>query len=103
MQKRDEIFESLADDPQAITKVVSVIKHFHPQNSIEILENIAAFLKRIDKAVQNKAAQEIEEAEQESGFELLCFILGEFLNGAANASVGDEFEQIDLKEEAKNG
>ena len=83
MQKRDEIFESFADDPQAIAEVAGVIKHFHPRDSIGILENIAAFLKRIDKAVQNKAAQENEEAEQESGFELLCFILGEFLKGAA--------------------
>ena len=55
----------------------------------EILENIAAFRKRIDEAVQNKAAQENEEAEQKlSGFELLCFILGEFLKGAAKGCRG---------------
>ena len=54
-EKRDEIFESLADDPDAVVKVAGVIKNFHPQNSIEILENIAAFRKRIDQAVQNKA------------------------------------------------
>jgi|RhiMetdeSRZDD1v2_1073273.scaffolds.fasta_scaffold1626258_2 hypothetical protein len=90
-QKREEIFENLADDPKAILKVAGVIKNFQPQNSIEILENIAAFRKRIDEAVQNGAARELEEAKQElSGFELLCLILGAFLKGA----VGDEFEQI---------
>ena len=97
MQKREEIFESFADDPQTITKVAGVIKHFHPRNSIGILENITAFRKQIDQALQNKLAEENEEAERElSGFELLCFILGEFLNGAVNEIIGDEFEQIDL-------
>jgi hypothetical protein len=38
-------------------KVAGVIKNFHPQNSIEILENIADFRKRIDQAIENKAAQ----------------------------------------------
>jgi hypothetical protein len=36
-EKRDEIFDSLADDPDAVVKVAGVIKNFHPQNSIEIL------------------------------------------------------------------
>jgi hypothetical protein len=44
MQKRDEIFESLADDSNAIIKVTSVL-NIHPQDSIAILENIAAFRK----------------------------------------------------------
>ena len=49
--------------------------------------------------MKNKAVQENEGAEQKvSGFELLCFILGLFLKGAANAIAGDEFEQIALKE-----
>jgi hypothetical protein len=99
MQKRDEIFDSLADDPNAIVKAAGVLKNIHPQDLIAILENIADFRKRIDQALENKAAQENEEAERElSGFELLCLILGEFLKGTANAVVGDELEQIGLKE-----
>jgi hypothetical protein len=51
-------------------KAMGVIRNFHPQNSIEILENIADFRKRIDQAVENKLAQSNEEAEQGlSGFE----------------------------------
>jgi len=99
MQKRNEIFDSLADDPKGIVKIAGILKNIHPQDSIAILENIADFRKRIDQALENKAAQENEEAEQElSGFDLLCLILGEFLKGAANAVVGDELEQIGLKE-----
>ena len=105
MQKRDKIFENLADDPKAIIKVAGVIKNFHPQNSIEILENIAAFRKRIDQAVENKAAQANEETVRElSGFELLILILGSLLKESADAVAGDELEQIGIKEkEANNG
>jgi hypothetical protein len=99
MQKQDEIFENLADDPKAILKVAGVVRNFHPQNSIEILENIAAFRKRIDQAVENKAAQGNEGTVRElSGFELLVLILGSLLKGSANAVAGDELEQIGLKE-----
>jgi hypothetical protein len=93
MQKRDEIFENLADDPQAILKVAGVVRNFHPQNSIEILENIAAFRKRIDQAVENKAAQGNEESVRElSGFELLVLILGSLLKGSVNAVAGEELQ-----------
>jgi hypothetical protein len=99
MQKRDEIFESLVDDPNAIVKVAGVVRNFHPQNSIEILENIAAFRKRIDQAVENKAGQANEGTEKElSGFELLLLILGSLLKGSAEAIAGEELEQIGLKE-----
>jgi hypothetical protein len=64
-EKRDEIFDSLADDPDAVVKVAGVIKNFHPQNSIEILENIADFRKRIDQAIEKKLAESYEEAEGE--------------------------------------
>jgi hypothetical protein len=102
MQKRDEIFENLADDPNAIIKVARVIKNFHPQNSIEILENIAAFRKRIDQAVENKAAQANEETVRErSGIELLILILGSLLKGSADAVAGNELEQIGLKEKGE--
>jgi hypothetical protein len=105
IQKRDEIFENLADDPKAIIKVAGVVRNFHPQNSIEILENIAAFRKRIDQAVENKAAQANKETVRElSGFELLILILGSFLKGSVDAVAGDELEQIGIKEkEANNG
>jgi hypothetical protein len=99
VDKRDEIFESLADDPDAVVKVTGVIRNFHPQNSIEILENIAYFRKRIDQAIEKKLAEGNEEAERElSGFELLLLILGSLLKGSVVAVAGDELEQIGLKE-----
>lgn len=103
-QKRDEIFENLADNPQAIVKVAGVLKNFHLQNSIEILESIADFRKRIDQAIENKF-QSNEESEQElSGLGLLCLILVSLLSSTADGVIVEEFEQIGLKEnESKAG
>jgi hypothetical protein len=61
VQKREEIFNNLADDPNVINKVAGVIQHLTPGDPMAILEETTNFRKRIDEALE-KARLANEEA-----------------------------------------
>jgi len=85
-----------------------VIFHRRQRRSqAEILDELNAINEYRQNLIQADLwyrTKEQQEGEQElSIFGLICLILGEFFKGAANAMVGDEFEQIGMKnKEATN-
>jgi hypothetical protein len=89
LQKRQEIFTSLADDPNAIIKVAGVIKNLTPDDPMAILEEGAAFRKRIDEALE-RARLTNEQPRELTTFELICLLLGTLLTFTAEAIQGEE-------------
>jgi hypothetical protein len=90
LQKRQEIFTSLADDPNAIIKVAGVIKHLTPDDPMAILEEGAAFRKRIDEALERARLANEQQPRELTILELICLLLGTLLTFTAEAIQGEE-------------
>ena len=97
MQKQDEIFDSLADNPDAIMKVAGVLKNIRPQDSIAIFENIAEFRKRIDLVIENKSEGDVEAQRKLTTLELICLILGALLAFTVNGFIGGNLRKWVLR------
>ena len=101
-EKRNEIFENLADDPKALSKVAGVVQHFSkPKRDYGAeLEESAAFRKRIIDAVQNKQQVDQESVQKLTGFQLTMLLFLSLFTGNIDMFF-DELEQEYNKEKAE--